>query len=128
MSLLEKYGLRERFNLEAKEDLLGILEDPTYWVSLWNVIGCSCGGYNGDLDELLLGLVNNYIEKGDNNGIFFDKTRQNEIELLNYIMCSSDILDYGTSPRFPWLTPYGEVVFKLYFEQERPDWLDKEDL
>lgn len=135
--IIDKYDIPRNFGYGGvsslfilnKANTLKQLEDPEYWCSLWSTIGCNCGGYCGDLDELLLGLVKNYMDENrENNGIFFDKTQKQEIELLNYIMCSADILEYGSSPRFPWLTKYGEVVLDLYFKQKRPEWLDEEDV
>ena len=122
------YGsVSESFLIEKAENI-SRLEDVDWWESLWQAIGCSCGGYSGELDQLLLGLVLNYMnEDSENNGIFYDKSRQNEIEILNYIMCSADILEYGSSPRFPWLTRYGEVVLDLYFNQTKPDWVLEQD-
>ena len=137
LEIINKYGLNPNFGYGGvsksyqidKADMLYNLEDSEYYVSLWEAIGCRCGGYNGHIDNLLLGLVKNYLDENrENNGIFYDKTRQNEIEMLNYIMCSSGILDYGTSPRFPFLSPYGKVILDLYFKQDRPDWLDDGEL
>ena len=140
--LLNKYKLSKKFGyggvseefVQEKCNLLKRLEDPEYFVTLWEAVGCQCGGYNGELDELLLDVVKSQLaENTENNGIFLygkdaSEEIKSKIELINYILCSADLLDYGTSPRFPFISPFGRGVFDLYFKQVRPDWLDEDDI
>lgn len=108
-------GVSDEF-LITKANILKDLADPEYFAPIWQVIECNCGGYNGELDDLLFAVL--YDLKHEKEGIFQnDKKHQNYVELVNYILCSADICEYGTSPRFCWLTQYGEKVLELYEKQ-----------
>lgn len=138
--ILEKYKLDPKFGyggvselfLIQKINMIKALEDPEYWVSLWELVGCKCGGYNGYLDKLLLDVVADIKKEKESKGIFLygkeDEEKKAKIEIINYMLCSEDMADYGSSPRFPWLTEYGKVVLDLYDKQKIPKWLDKDDI
>jgi hypothetical protein len=140
MDILDKYELDKKFGygsvsdlfLENKRDMLSNLDDVSYWVSLWQVVGTSCGGYNGSIDKILLDVVKDQLSEEPKGILLYgkdvDENTLSLIEIVNYMLCSEDICEYGGSPRFPWLTEYGRVVLDLYFKQDRPDWLERSDI
>lgn len=128
---MSKYPLFEKYNLtetafseeviQNKHIILERLDNPNRYVDAWDIINCPCGGYNEELDELLEEAFKDLLSEkplcvflhGED-----DEEYRLKRELINYILCSADIMDYGTSPRFGWLTPWGKVVLGLYFKQD----------
>lgn len=110
------YGGVSKEYVIRKAEILELLSDPDYDLSegdIWLAIECNCGGYNGYWDDILLKVIKDLRSENPENIFLEGKKYQNEVEIINYILCSADICEYGTSPRFCWLTDYGKVVFNL---------------
>jgi len=114
------YGGVSSHFLRSKKLIIEDLEDPDFYCDLWEIVEVGCGGYDNVWDSKLRLVVEDLLSS-DPKGIFLSKTNLNilesDIEILNYILCSADICNYGTSPRFPWLTSYGKYVLNLYKNQ-----------
>lgn len=75
---------------------------------LWEELGISCGGYNDEIDFDII----NHLKSSMENKIVF--AEDNYFELIKYILCSNDLMEYGTSPRGAWITEKGREFYKKY--------------
>jgi hypothetical protein len=73
--------------------------------------------YNQDIDEDIIKVLSFYL---DDNNDFMDGVKNKfgfdlkYIELIQTLLCSYNFLEYGTSPRCPWITKEGkEFLTKL---------------
>ena len=77
--------------------------------AVWGLI--SCGGYNSEVDEDVINVAKLIRDK---RPIFYTdiakelNLKPTHVELIQYILCSLDFAEYGTSPRGCWLTEKGE--------------------
>lgn len=78
-------------------------ECPT---SAWgDCLKLSCGGYNGAVDDDVLAVMRLIA---DCRPIYVTEIAAetglapNYVELIQYILCSADLCEYGTSPRGCW--------------------------
>jgi len=93
--------------LEAKEE-----------GALWKVLNIQCGGYNGAIDEdilKVLSILNTEQTFVDDIAKQMSKD-ESYIELIQYLICSAELAEYGGSPRGCWLTDYGKFVTKKLSE------------
>ena len=83
---------------------------PCYeiWKNLIN-----CGGYNSDVDDMIIERMEKIQEDEDS---FADNKFD---ELINYILCSMNYAEYGTSPSGCWLTEKGEEMLKVFKERQK---------
>lgn len=103
-------------------------ENGPYW-DPWEAIEIHCGGYNSEVDADAIAVLK-AIRNGGYVSHIAKETGLSEahVELWQYIFCSADWCDYGTSPRgcfpmpgidFPALI----AAWETYYERswgERP--------
>lgn len=81
---------------------------------LWGKDGVDIpsGGYNSAVDLDVMSVLLLLSEKQVFNDDLAVATgmSQEHVELIQYILCSRDLADYGTSPRGCWLTDKGKVL------------------
>ena len=85
---------------------------------MWHIFGLNCGGYNGEIDYDIFNVLCFLFEHRDNVEVskYVDNIAKNTgldpkyVELIQYIICSSELADYGTSPRGCFLTDLGLYV------------------
>ena len=87
-----------------KEDNLG---------GIWELI--KCGGYNSEVDDDIINVMR--VIRDDRPAFYTDiaeklQMKPPHVELIQYILCSMDFAEYGTSPRGCWLTEKGEKMLK----------------
>lgn len=72
-----------------------------------------CGGYDGETDKDLLDILKTQKETG-----WYERTAEKldldpkYVVTMIYILCSGDLLDYGTSPRGAFTTSLGNWIIK----------------
>lgn len=90
----------------------------------WERLGIGCATYNSTVDEQALAVL-----KGIRDGLFNTDIAKHtgmsreHVELFQYIFCSADWCEYGTSPRgcFPMdYDEFGKIVenFEKHIEVE----------
>ena len=76
------------------------------------------GGYNSEVDRDIISVMECVGKK-----MFYTDIAQylqmasSQVELIQYILCSMDYAEYGTSPRGCWLTEEGEKMLKIFQER-----------
>lgn len=75
---------------------------------MWDELNLKCGGYNSEIDA---DIIQNLKDSLDNKPAF---AHEKYTELIKYILCSNDLMEYGTSPRFAWTTEKGKEFYKKY--------------
>lgn len=68
-------------------------------------LGLSCGGYNSEVTNDILAVMRVIID--DRPAYVTDIAEKTgllpkHVELIQYILCSADLCEYGTSPRGCW--------------------------
>ena len=69
---------------------------------MWEKFGVKFGGYNSSIDKKIIDIIKCHLE---NNNLFSSEVAkkleldQDFVELVFYMMCSTELWDYGTSPR-----------------------------
>ena len=82
---------------------------------IWDLI--KCGGYNTEVDIDIIAVME-CIKV--NRPIFYTDIsiklgfKKEYVELIQYIICSLDYAEYGTSPRGCWLTDEGEKILEVF--------------
>jgi hypothetical protein len=104
----------------------------------WDALGIHCGGYSSSVDDQLLAVMravrdgarrSRAREDGPTNFVR-DVARvtglgEDHVELVQYILCSADLCDYGVSPRGAW--PIDDKLdefiarFERYYEERWTD-------
>ena len=70
---------------------------------MWEVLHVSCAGYNSKIDEDMIGVLCGIRDKKFSTDIANDlKLPEEYVELLQAIVCSAGLAEYGTSPRGCW--------------------------
>lgn len=74
-----------------------------------------CGGYNGSIDDLMLNVLELSDSQKYENSWYAHIAKkagvpEDYVELINYVLCSADLMEYGTSPRGAWLTEEGRKL------------------
>lgn len=92
---------------------------------IWNDL-IKCGGYNSEVDSDIVSVM----ELIKNKMFVTDiaerlKMSKSHVEIIQYILCSMDYAEYGTSPRGCWLTKKGEDALKLF--KKRFELMDEEE-
>lgn len=87
---------------------------------IWDKI--HCGGYNGEVDEdiiKVMSAINELNPQPPSTTMIsaYLSINRNYIELIQYIICTMDYAEYGTSPRCCWLTDKGKEMLKLFKER-----------
>lgn len=85
---------------------------------MWDILGIECGGYNSDTDNDVFHVLvflymyrnNSGVSKFVDNIAKYTGMSESHVELIQYIICSRELADYGTSPRGCWLTDLGVYV------------------
>jgi hypothetical protein len=79
---------------------------------MWNELGVPCGGYSSRIDFLVIEIMKNlqfpilpYVTD------IAKKLEVSEdfVELVQYILCSKDLFEYGVSPRGCFPKSYDQV-------------------
>lgn len=80
---------------------------------LWDALKVPLGGYNSEVNNDILKVMC-LIQLGKFNTDISQETGMTKahVELIQYILCSADLADYGTSPRGCWLTKEGKELLK----------------
>lgn len=70
----------------------------------WNAMGVHCGGYGGDVDWDIIRVLRIIGGPRESSRYNLDIAKEtglapNHVELIQYLLCSADWCDYGTSPR-----------------------------
>jgi len=87
---------------------------------IWDLI--TCGGYSSEVDDDII-LVMETIKQ--QRAIYVtdiaDKLniQRNYVALIQYIICSLDYAEYGTSPRGCWLTEEGEKILEVFKNRQK---------
>lgn len=107
-------GVGDSF-LIGKATICKALDEKKDDVGLWDVLGISCGDYNTAIDEHILSVMEE-INKGPCFVTDLSETLgldRHYVELIQYLICSAEMGEYGTSPRGCWLTDYGKFILKV---------------
>lgn len=86
---------------------------PEEAFDMWEALGISCGGYNSAIDALVIRVMQDIL---DNRPVYVTDiaTRlgvtPEMVELIQYILCSADLCEYGTSPRGCWFIDTQQAV------------------
>ena len=96
----------------------------------WVAAGVGCGGYNSDVDDLLIRIVELIVVEGP---IFCDAIAREVgespqfVELVQYVLCSAEWCEYGTSPRGCFAMPGldGARLLKSMREWREEHWREQ---
>lgn len=105
-------------------------EDGPYW-DPWTALGISCGGYSSAVDSeaiAVLRAIRHGVEESRYVTGIAAATGLSEghVELWQYIFCSADWCEYGTSPRGCWIVhdhgdDFGDrliAAWEAYYERQ----------
>jgi len=98
MTIADTAAIIEHPFADNSEDEHGPYWDP------WDAMGVSNGGYSSEVDQHAIAILR-AIRDGDRSGRFVTDIAQAtglapaHVELWQYLFCSADWLDYGSSPR-----------------------------
>jgi len=111
-------GVSDQFIID-KALLCKGLQNSDPDMDLWAVLGIECGGYDDQIDQDILKVLNILNTK---QTYVTDLAKQMEvsatyIELIQYIICSAELAEYGSSPRGCWITEFGSFVLKSLNEK-----------
>jgi Mn-dependent DtxR family transcriptional regulator len=92
-------------------------EDIRPCEEIWKLI--ECGGYNSQIDEDIIRVMETIATEYSYVTDIADKLHLQDsyVELIQYIICSLDYAEYGTSPRGCWLTDKGTEMLKMFQER-----------
>jgi Mn-dependent DtxR family transcriptional regulator len=95
-------------------------EDVRVCEEVWELI--TCGGYNSSVDDIIVKVME--CIKTDRPIYVTDiadklKLQDDFVELIQYIICSLDYAEYGTSPRGCWLTNKGEKMLDIFKQRQK---------
>lgn len=83
---------------------------------IWREI-IKCGGYSSDVDCAIVEVMRDIKDNRPAYLTDIHKRTQHSIilvQLIQYIICSMDYAEYGTSPRGCWLTTKGESMLEVF--------------
>lgn len=82
---------------------------------LWDTLKVAYGGYNSAVDLDVLNVMEEvrYGRPAFNTDIAKKfGLSEAHVELIQYLICSAELAEYGTSPRGCWLTKEGEAFLE----------------
>ena len=120
------------------EDMRGPYWDP------WLAMGVPCGGYSSTVDDDALSVlraINDGTKSGRAGGEYrnyvteITKTTslsETHVELYQYLFCSANWCEYGTSPRGCWFVydygeGFGDRLITAWEEYYQRKWVDDQD-
>jgi len=102
------------------EDYHTVVED------FWDILGIHCGGYGSDVDDDIIKVMEAMHAQVGNTSSIASHTGLSEphVELIQYILCSAGMCDYGTSPRGCWLIHTVKDLVPEIVARWRKEWDD----
>lgn len=79
------------------------------------------GGYNSAIDNDIISIMKSIRDDEDKWYQVIAKKlnlREEYVELIQYILCTLDYAEYGTSPRGCWLTDKGNEMLELFIKRQ----------
>ena len=83
---------------------------------MWESFKIRCGGYNSATDWNMINVMECVLDGNFNSDIALKLSIDTEhVELIQYILCSCDLCEYGTSPRGCF--PKNRESFKSFIDK-----------
>jgi hypothetical protein len=85
---------------------------------IWDQLGLDCCGHNSAVDDQIVAVLE--LVSGPDfifNDDIAEKTgmTKEHVELIQYLLCSADLAEYGTSPRGCWGTEKAQqLLLKIW--------------
>lgn len=72
---------------------------------MWSALGFGCGGYYSTIDWQIIAIIESLCKGEEHIDVMAKRLGMapSHAELIFYILASSNILEYGVSPRAGWI-------------------------